>query len=214
MTTAAAAPPTAFPLSWPASWKRTPSHQRAHARFHQHTKGSDPAYSYRRRDPLTVGTAVERLVGELRRLGASHPVISSNLRVRGDGLPYAQQARQLDDPGVAVYFLLAKKPRVLACDRWYSVAENIAAVAGHIEAVRRQERYGVGTIEQAFAGYVSLPPTALDWAIVLGIQPSASRDEINAAHRKLMQTHHPDVGGRHEDMAKINEARDRALAER
>jgi hypothetical protein len=34
------------------------------------------------------------------------------------------------------------------------VADNIAAIAAHIDAIRRQDRYGVGTLDQAFAGYV------------------------------------------------------------
>lgn len=203
--------PSSYPLSWPPAWKRTPSHQRRRAAFYQRPRPSDPTSTYRRKETLTIGTALDRLTGELRRLGATHVVISSNLRVRGDGLPYAQQPRQLEDPGIAVYFKLKGAPRVLACDRWLNAAENIAAVAGHIDALRTQDRYGVGTLEQAFAGYAALPPTAQDWSIVLGVPPSASRDEIVAAHRRLTATHHPDRGGRHEDMARINEARDRAL---
>ncbi len=204
--------PSSYPLTWPPAWKRTPSHQRRRAAFHQHTQSTSlNGTPYRRKETLTIGTALERLTGELRRLVATHVVISSNLRLRGDGLPYAQQPRQLDDPGIAVYFKLKGAPRVLACDRWVSAAENIAAIAGHVAAVRAQDRYGVGTLEQAFAGYAALPPTALDWSIVLGVSPSASRDEIIAAHRRLIATHHPDRGGRHEDMARINEARDRAL---
>ena len=61
-----------------------------------------------------------------------------------------------DDPGVAVYFQLHDKERVLACDKWDTVADNIAAIAAHIDGIRRQDRYGVGTIDQAFAGYSAL----------------------------------------------------------
>jgi curved DNA-binding protein CbpA len=49
---------------------------------------------------------------------------------------------------------------------------------------------------------------------VLGVSATATPDEINSAHRKLAHTHHPDKGGRFEDMARINEARDLALKRR
>lgn len=209
-----------YPLSWPSGWKRTPGHSRKRAAFHstktvygsQNSDGS--RNSWKQKESLSVGEALERLESELRRLGAQRVISSSNLRVRHDGLPYSQQAKQLIEPGIAVYFRLANAPRVLACDRWSSAAENMAAIAGHIAAIRAQDRYGVGTLDQAFAGYAALPPTAEDWSIVLGISATASRDEIEDAFRQLARKHHPDVGGTHEMMAKLTEARRVALAAR
>lgn len=208
-----------YPLSWPSGWKRTPYSHRRHAAFHATktvfgvTRADGSRSSWKQKESLSVGKGLERLEGELRRLGATQVIISSNLRIRLDGLPYAQQATKLDDPGVAVYFRLKGAPRALACDRWLSAAENMAAIAGHIAAIRAQDRYGVGTLEQAFAGYAALPPTEEDWPIVLGITRTASREDIVAAHRRLAAVHHPDKGGRVEDMARINAARDRALDE-
>jgi hypothetical protein len=203
---------TRYPLTWPAGWKRTPASARRRAAFYStRTTTRFDGSTVRQKAALSVGDGLERLAGELRRLGAGRIVISSNLRIRGDGLPYAQQANRLDDPGVAVYFRLSGAPRVLACDKWQSAAENLAAIAGHIDAIRMQNRYGVGTLEQAFAGYAALPPSAADWAIVLGVGLAATRAEVLEAHRRLARIHHPDAGGRLEDMAKINEARDRAL---
>jgi len=54
------------------------------------------------------------------------------------------------------------------------VSDNIAAIAAHIEALRAQERYGVGTIEQAFAGYSALEHRT--WQIVLRLDAGASLD--------------------------------------
>jgi hypothetical protein len=195
---------------------RTPYAQRKVANFSRRiTKqsGNDPQNSYTVSEKLTVAQALDRLQGELRRLYAQRVIVSTNVPTRIDGLPYSN-AREPEDPGVAVYFLLKNAPRVLACDRWKRVADNIAAIAGHIDALRAQERYGVGTLEQAFAGYAALPPTADDWAIVLGVKQTATREEIIAAHRKLATEHHPDKGGRLEDMARINAARDLALKAR
>ena len=48
---------------------------------------------------------------------------------------------------------------------------------------------------------------------VLGLQPGASHAEIKAAHRKLMQQHHPDRGGSDWIAQQLNAARDRLLSE-
>jgi hypothetical protein len=198
-----------YPLAWPSGWKRTPYHQRKPAAFGKQVSTSQ---GWKQRQRLDVGDGLERLLGELRRLGASNVVLSSNLRLRNDGLPYAQQAKSLDDPGVAVYFKLRGKPLALACDRWSSAADNMAAIAGHIEALRASDRYGVGSVEQAFAGYVALPSdAATDWWLELGVSATATADQIEAAYRTKAQLAHPDKdGGSHEAMARLNAARDAA----
>jgi len=209
-----------FPLDWPLGWKRTPYSQRQAAKFSRRQVVNGPPGStstWHQQKKLDVGDGLARLTDELRRLGASHVVISSNLRVRGDGLPYAAQAKQLDDPGVAVYFRLRSAARVLACDRWRSAADNMAAIAGHIEAIRAVDRYGVGTLEQAFAGYKALPAdTAADWRMVLfGVKEwRGGVEDVQAAYRARAREVHPDVT--HDDgaaMAHLNRAREYALAE-
>lgn len=211
-----------YPLAWPTGWKRTPYHQRRRAAFHAtktvfgsaRADGSRPAY--KQKDSLSVGQALDRLTGELGRLGAARVVISSNLRVRQDGLPYSQQAKQLDDPGVAIYFRLEGKPRALACDKWLSAAENIAAIAGHISAIRAVDRYGVGTLDQAFAGYAALPPVGGDWRTELGFEAgqSVDREAIDSRYRALAAQRHPDkAGGSHDAMTRLNAAREAATNE-
>ncbi len=48
---------------------------------------------------------------------------------------------------------------------------------------------------------------------VLGLHPGATDDQIRAAHRRLMQEHHPDRGGTADRAARINRARDILLEE-
>lgn len=200
-----------YPLTWPSGWTRTPAHQRRAAAFSKKvdTAGYNGS-TYKRTERLSVGDGLTRLMGELSRLGARSVVVSSNLRLRTDGLPYAAQAKQLDDPGVAVYFTLKGAPRALACDKWTSAAENMAAIAGHIAAVRMQDRYGVGTLEQAFAGYAALPPAAAEWWLVLDVPRDADRDQVDRAFKVKARLAHPDTGGSHDAMATVNAAREAA----
>jgi len=198
------------PLSWPSGWKRTGADARRSARFARgEMRTNQIGGEYRSLRQLTVADAVARLEAELNRLGAENEVLSTNVQVRLDGLPRSGQ-REPDDPGAAVYFSLAGKPRCLACDRWTRVADNIAAIAAHVEAVRAVDRYGVGTMEQAFAGYAQLPASAEEWWLVLGVDRAATVDQIDEAFRALAKQHHPDAGGSNEHMARINRARDAA----
>ena len=209
--------PTRYPLAWPTGWKRTMS--RRQAMFNKKVRTSttgDNAMTYTRSENLSVGDGLQRLLGELRRLGARNPVISSNLKLNLDGSIKAGQAKNLQDPGIAVYFRLNQQPRVLACDKWNSAADNMAAIAGHIAAIRAQERYGVGTLDQAFAGYAALPPVGGtqggDWRAELGFAPTEliSPNVVEARYRKLLQERHPDRGGSHDAVVRLNLARDAA----
>ncbi len=214
---------TAYPLSWPTGWKRTPGHQRRRASFHswrseyRAATQFTQAHTSKFKQELSVAAALERLRAEVVRLDSAclnSLVVSTNLALRLDGLPKSGQANPTD-PGAAVYFKFRKKDRALACDKWDRVADNIVAIAKFIEAMRGQERWGVGSLEQAFAGYTALPPSAVDWRIVLGFQPdeTPTAARVDDRHRALARQHHPDVGGTEAEMAKINAARDVALME-
>ena len=91
-----------------------------------------------------------------------------------------------------MYFKLESVPEglVLACDRWLRVEDNIAAVAAHIGALRGIDRWGVGSVAQAFAGYKRL--TATPWWEVLGIDRQASAVAVKRAYKELAKLHHLD----------------------
>ena len=86
----------AYPLQWPPGWKRTQHPKRS--QFHYHS----------------IAKATAFLMEELKRLGATNVVISTNLTVRkSDGLPMSRQRTPVDK-GVAVYFRLNGENQVYA----------------------------------------------------------------------------------------------------
>jgi len=141
-------------------------------------------------------------------------LLSTNVSLRLDGRPRSDS--EPSDPGVALYFSFKGKATVFACDRFDRVADNIAAIAAHVDALRRVERYGVGTIEQALAGYKALPAdTAANWRAVFGFRADTTPtlEQLDAAYKTAARTHHPDRGGTDEGMAHVNRAHDYALQE-
>lgn len=199
---------TAYPLSWPSGWKRTQPYLRQRASFGRHRQDSRGWMSKER---LTLEQARKRLADELDRLGATNEILSTNLVLRADGWPKGGQ-RAPDDPGAAVYFDYAGRPTVLACDKWDRIEDNIAALAKHIEAMRGMDRWGVGSVEQAFTGYAALPAPDPWWKLLGLDHPNVTRSDIAIAYRKASQAAHPDrPGGSHDRMAAVNAARDEGL---
>lgn len=190
----------AYPLTWPAGQGRTPPAQRSWHHF-----------------KVSLGRARDELLHELELLGGREVVLSSNIPVRKDGLPYAD-AREPQDPGVAVYFNRKQKPFVIACDSYNRVLGNLRAIGHTVEALRTIQRHGATSLlEQAFTGFTALPPHIVaeaSWWDVLGVLASASIDEIKGARDRLALRNHPDTGGTHDAMARINRAFDRAMEER
>lgn len=156
--------------------------------------------------------AVRRLREQIRAITPSghgwrvkEMTLSTNFELRLDGRPRRDRGDP-SDPSVAFYFELDGEPHLLACDRWSTVPDNIAAIAAHIEALRGQERWGVATMKQAFAGHVALPSPE-QWWQVLGVRQDASDAEIDAAYRAKMRDAHPDTGGSEDEAKRLNWAR-------
>jgi DnaJ-domain-containing protein 1 len=99
----------------------------------------------------------------------------------------------------------------MAIDIYDRVADNIAAIAATLEAMRAIERHGGGAIlDRVFEGFVALPAPE-QWFTILGVSAQASSDEIEDAYRRLAMKHHPDRGGDGQEMARINAARDEGM---
>ena len=80
--------PTPYPLAWPTGWPRTRAGDRERSRF-RNARAVD--------DQLSMSDATSRLIRECRLLGAANVIVSTNVAVRRDGLPYARQ-RTPEDP--------------------------------------------------------------------------------------------------------------------
>ncbi len=167
--------------------------------------------------------ARDLMLDELGRLGAKQVVLSTNIPLRNDGLPRSGMPAP-KDCGVAVYFSLSVKgvmrPHAMAMDGYDHVEDNLYAIAKHIETTRAQERWGVQSAAQGFAGFAQLPPKrgARPWREVLGLAGDAVGSEmvglIDQRFRALARERHPDVAGGSTDlMAELNTAREEALNE-
>jgi hypothetical protein len=194
----------AHPLQWPAGRKRTSGWSRAAARFE-----------------VTFARARDNLVHEVHLLtgtstrcpGNATIVISTNIALRRDGLPLANQ-RQPDDVGVAVYFTYQQQQRCFACDRWRKIEHNMQAIAKAIEALRGIARWGTGDmLEAVFTGFAALPMPGAEkpWRDVLG--DVSTLQEAQTAYRRAASLAHPDRGGTNSQMVDLNKAWEQAQGE-
>lgn len=187
----------AYPLVWPAGRDRLEESERRRGPFTHH------------RQRMTVATSLSRLADELDRLRAENIVVSSNVPLRADGLP--RSSIEPDDPGVCVYFELEGKPHAMPCDTYDRVADNLAAIAAHIDATRRIERHGVASVAQMFQGFLALPAPPSCWEVLGMSRSSATRRDVEISYRSLARSAHPDSGGSDAAMAELNAAREEAL---
>lgn len=189
----------AYPLAWPTGKPRTPHHKIEKSRF----------------DPYGRAAEVTNVRDELHRLGARNIVVSTNVRLRRDGLPYSAD-RAPDDQGVAVYFDYAGGQKCFACDRWKTIEENLRAVFKSIEAIRGLERWGSKSfVDAAFTGFAALPAPGASraWWEVLGLSQSATKEQISAAYRaEAMRIHK--AGADDGALSDLNVARDDGLRSR
>lgn len=184
-----------YPLQWPAGRPRRDRWSRRHGQF----KVSG-AY-------VTISDAFARVEYELDRVGGKNAVISTNLELRVNGLPRMDRP-QPEDPGVCLYFDLKGKPYALACDTFTAVAQNIAAIAAHLEATRAIERHGVATTAEMFTAFEALPPPRTWWQTLGFSEVPHDPQDIDRAWRDLARKNHPDQGGSSAAMAALNAARD------
>jgi len=187
---------TACPLDWPPGYKRTKV--RLAGRFR-----------------TSFTSARDGLSDELDRLGAKYPIISTNIELKANGMPYAGRANP-EDPGVAVYFELTGRTLSIACDRWTHIQDNLQAIRLTVAAMRGLDRWGVSQMmDRMFRGFAQLQSGPDDWRNILAHMGDTPDNliEVNINYRLLAAELHPDRGGSHEKMSRLNQARDNAIKE-
>ena len=193
--------PQRYPLDWPSTEPRTPSHLRTRSRF-----------------DVSQARAARELLHELERMGADDVVLSTNIELRLDGLPYSNR-RPPVDPGVACFWEVDGDQFAMACDTYRDVRSNIRAIGKTVEALRSIERHGSRALrDRAFRGFAQLPasittPAPRSWREVLEIPHGVivPSGKVEARYRDLAKKRHPDAGGTVEAMAELNRARREAL---
>lgn len=189
----------AYPLQWPMARPRTDSPK--DATFNK--KVDNGRYTETR--SLSIADALDRLQREIDLLKVDDYVLSTNMPLRLDGLPRSNLGEPTDK-GVALYFTLKGKPHCLPCDRYRRVADNIAAIAKHIEATRAIERYGVANMAEMFTAFTALPKPTAHWEI-LGIKETGDVRVINDAYRANAKERAADEAA----LKELNLARDAAI---
>jgi len=161
---------------------------------------------------VTVAEGLRRVLGELRRMGIPswNVIISTNVPVRNDGLPYsnAREPRRIRArPSIgAVKAIRGNAWRWTDTTAW---PITLRRSLQPLRAMRSIERHGGAAIlDRAFTGFVALPAPEQPWQ-VLGLETSnPTLQQVDRAYRELASRHHPDKGGDHAQMARINAARD------
>lgn len=198
----------AYPLQWPAGWPRSKYRHDAGAKF-----GRADFY-----------LSIARLEKELEMLGAKNCVLSTNLQTRMSGKLSSDD--YINDPGVAVYFMLRNQKMSMARDAYTKVRDNVRSLALAIEHLRGLERHGgASMMERAFAGFTALPPPSgqaeeiINWRDELemrGFVDLPTADQLDVAenrYRMKAKSVHSDQGGDDAKMILLNASIAQARAE-
>lgn len=112
-----------------------------------------------------------------------------------------------------------KETRVIACDAWESVRENMAALKNTVGALRGIDRWGASQIlDRIFRGFAALPAPMVakrSWRDVMGFSEieEITRSDVKARFNRLAKTRHPDHGGDTTQFAELHEAYKEAWGE-
>lgn len=192
-----------YPLEWPLGHARTPGYSRK---------------AWPRKE-WTIAQARRRLEEELRRMGATGWVISSDMATNLDGT-LRSNARPPADPGVALYVkrkirepqtgLRTVRLFAMSCDRYDTIAGNLRALTHTIDAMRSIERHGSSRLmEQAMSGFKMLtaaPDVQPPWHEVLGCDEDEDLHEVESVYRQLILENNPDNGGSEEVARRLHNA--------
>ena len=187
---------TAYPLCWPAGWSRPK--KTVQSRFGKWDK------------PITISLATYFTLEQLRMMGKKRDqvIISSDLKLRNDGLPYSTQ-RDPEDKGVSVWWMDGDEQKVIALAPYNRIADNLYAIGKTLEAMRGISRWGGAEIlTRTFSGFAALEhlPDEKPWWEVLGCEENDPEETVVFRYKKVRSFCHPNNGGTVEEFDEINKA--------
>lgn len=169
----------------------------------------------RRSSPFsaTYSTTRQLLDRELDMLGAPRAVVQlevpeGGIYVAGDGLKANVRP---EHPGVVLSFESVHGPLQYGTDRFEGWHDNLRAIALGLEALRRVDRYGLGSHGEQYAGWkaIDAAPGSVDdaAAFIAGLLDGWTagdlldwpgkphRESVANAYRLAAKLVHPDAGG-------------------
>jgi len=159
----------------------------------------------------TYSDTLTLLDRELRMLRATVTVVQLAVnegQIRRDGK--LRSAAMPDHPGVILTFDTKAGHFRYAADRFHHWHDNLRAIALGLEALRKIERYGIGSGTEQYTGFLQLEtgpvdaPMTLDEAVklfaqLIGTSPKYVRDRWwdrrDDFYRTASKLTHPDTGG-------------------
>lgn len=148
-------------------------------------------------------------------------------QIRIDGGVYARATPRT--PAVRVSFDSTYGPLTYGCDRYWDWQSNVRAVALSLEALRKVDRYGVADTGQQYAGWAAITagPAPMTREVAAGLIASLAEPDqterrdaartailsgnpvaLATAYKAAARRAHPDAGGDHDTMTRLNQARD------
>ena len=114
----------------------------------------------------------------------------------------------------AVHFALRGVNIKIECDSQWTYKQNIRCVAYAVNAMRMNEKRGIGdTMRKAYL-QLEAPKEQRDPYEILQVRPDASQIVLDAAYKAQANVRHPDKGGTKELMQELNDAHERIRVER
>lgn len=109
-------------------------------------------------------------------------------------VPTMKESRAAQE--VKVSFAVNGRWSYPTCGRWPgSPQKNLRAIVLAIEAVRKADQRGIGSLLAEAAKHLALGSGKRDPYQVLGVRPGMSREAFAFAYRQKIKETHPDTGG-------------------
>lgn len=119
-----------------------------------------------------------------------------------------------EDRTVTLTYQKDGRPVTLKMGKQARAVDNLRVLYLAVEAMRLNEKRGLGEVIQEAYLQLAGPEPAIDPYELLGIRPDAPLEVAEAAWKVKMKTVHPDAGGSEEQVKRLNAAIEQIRKER